>query len=266
MSNPSGSHISILLLLFVGWFGALSPGYAQKNRSLHISPGIQYAAERDFGFSPLMFTGWQGFFSGAYSTEGSSKSDFLEVGFSGGSLANSYDTRMDIKTGSVLSFTFYHGSKDAFRGLHWGWSNHNAFSIRDNEAAINFNNRFDYFTSFGPAIRYRMPFELLKRNISFQALAQFQLIGFSIQSSYVSQGPRGYEREQNAGLDVMIRSFDLFYPGNSWNFSVWPALSYELESGTLLRFNYRFDYTSIKGSHLLARSQGKWFISIIAAI
>jgi hypothetical protein len=240
--------------------------FAQKERRLHISPGLQFAAERDFGYSPLMFTGVQGYVSAAYGVENPVKSDMLELSFLAGNLSNSFSTKSKATSASFNTYTFYHKEKDPTRGFHWGWANNNVFHIRDNDAIVNFNNRFDYYTSFGPAVRYRKPFNLWGQQLTFQALSHLQLIGFIMQSSYVSQGPKGYEREYKEGADVFFKSIDLFIPGRAWSYSLWPSLQYELNSGTRLCLNYRYEYSCLRGAHMVRKSHGKWFFSIIAGL
>ncbi len=262
-------HIAIysrLIVLLVACNCCVHFSLAQKSRVLHISPGFQYAAERDYGFSPLMFTGIQGYVSAAYGAEGANKSDLVEANFMAGTLTNRYSTTNEATSASLISYTFYHRNTDPLKGLHWGWSNNNVFHIRDNEAATNFSNRFDYYTSFGPAARYRLPFEFLNRNFSFQTVSNLQLIGFVMQSSYVSQGPKGYEREYREGFDVFLKSIDLFIPGRAWSFSLWPSLNYALNSGTKLCLNYRYEYSCLRGAHMVRKSHGKWFFSIITAL
>jgi len=162
-------HCCLLLSLFLILL-LNQPLHAQKQHHLHIGAGIQSSAERDRGFSPLMYTGAELYGSLAYQRESSRKSDLLILDFATGQLSNTWGTTRQVYTARILTYTFYHQEKEASKVLHWGWSNNNELSIRDNETMTNYNGRSDYFTSFGPAMRFRLPFELFNCNFTFQTL------------------------------------------------------------------------------------------------
>lgn len=234
----------------------------QTDRGLELNVGMLVAAERDPGFSPLTFSGAGVYGSLAYSREREKRSDLLDVFYSRMNLNNRFGTGMGVHTVGIMVFHFYHASKAPGKGLHFGWSNNNSFSVRNNESVNNFNNRFDYFTSFGPAARFRHAFELFGRDFSVQAIAHVQLLGFVMQSSYVSHAPRGYEVETAGGFDVFRQSVDWFYPGRAWDVGVWPRLQYKLGSGNLISLGYRYGYARLNGAHQVAKSRGNWYVGI----
>ncbi len=239
----------------------------EKARALHISyPGIRNNAERDFAYSPLLYSGIQGSFAVAYSVVKSNASDFVMLNYSSGSITNKYGNGMQVQSAGVQTYKFYHKKNDIGKELQWGWSNNNEFNIREVDEIKNFNNRSDYFTSFGPAFRYIQPFSLFNRQFNLQTLAHLQIIGFKLQSSYVTSLPPGFEEPSSSGFNAFLRSVDLFYPGNSWNVGIQPALHYELKSGNALTFSYRYDYLRLKGAHTVEKSRGTWYVGITTGL
>lgn len=259
------SHFCFFLSLFL-ILQLHQPLVAQKQHYLHISAGLQSSAERDRGFSPLMYTGVEFYGSLAYQKESNRKSDLIILDFATGQLSNSWGTTRQVYTTSILTYTFYHKNKGATKGLHWGWSNNNTFSIRDNETITNYNGRSDYFTSFGPALRYRLPFELFKRNFSFQTLAHVQLLGFTVLPSYVTSSPKGFVNGSSSGFKAFWESLGVFHPGNSLNGGCQAGLTYNMKSANLLAINYNYDYLRLKGFHTVEKSKGTWFISLIVKL
>jgi hypothetical protein len=239
---------------------------AQASRQIWVNAGLGLGAERDYGYSPLPYQGVGWLVGLAYSSEKAHKSDLLALSFSQRALSNAFDNTMQATMGSIQTFAFYHRARDPERGLHWGWSNQNEFNTRFHDAFSNFNYRTDFFTSFGPAARQRWPFQLGKADFRFELLAHAQLIGFTILSSEVSSYPRGFEGGQYTGLRAVWESLDWFHPGNSWSAGVWPALQLQLNSGTVLGLNYRYDFMRLDGAHRAERSRGQWFVSLIARL
>lgn len=258
------------LNLFIGLmlFMQFQPGYAsEKDRQLHISfPGIRYDAERDRAYSPLIYSGLQGSFSVAYSAESPSLSDDVALHYSTGRITNTYGSNMDVHSAGIQTWKFYHRETDRKSGFHWGWSNNNEFNMRNVEEMGNFNDRNEYFTSFGPAARYRLPFKLLSRQLHFETMAHLQLVGFKLQSSYVTSLPEGFEETSNSGITGFLKSVDLFYPGNAWNFGIQSTLRYELKSGNMLSIGYKYDYLRLQGAHLTEKSRGSWYFGITTAL
>ena len=258
---PRFFAISFLFLIF-----AFGQSRAQSIRQLAIDGALRVVSERDYGFSPLKYNGaeWGGGLT--YLKQKSHKTDIVSIGFETGRLSNQHQTGMQVYSGNIITYTFYHTNKAANSGLHWGWSNNNEFGLRNNEAITNFNNRIDYFTSFGPALRYQLPFKLFKRDFSFQTMANIQLLGFTMLSSYVTSSPCGFVRESQPFLKSFFSSLGLFYPGNSINAGYKAGLSYKLKSENMLAINYEYNYLRLSGEHLLIKSRGKWSFSIIVRL
>lgn len=258
------------LTLFIGLLLLMQfrPGHAsEKDRYLHINfPGIRLDAERDRAYSPLIYSGIQGSFSIAFSAEKPALSDYVSIHYSTGKASNSYGSNMDVQTAGIQTYDFYHKEADRNSGLHWGWSNNNEFNTRNVEDMGNFNDRSEYFTSFGPAARYRFPFTLLNRQFRFETLAHLQLLGFKVQSSYVTSIPAGFEEPSNKGINGFLKSVELFYPGNAWNFGIQSTLRYELKSGNALNIGYKYDYLRLRGAHITEKSRGSWYFGITTAL
>jgi hypothetical protein len=233
---------------------------------LRLSPGIQLTGMRDHGFSPLLYSGTGAVVSLAWELGREQRSSHVEAYFGSAGLFNGFGTRVDVLSAGILAFRFYHADRDPGQGLHWGWANNNELMVRDNEAMTNFNHRFHYFTSFGPALRYVRPFELFGRSFSFRTLAHFQLLGFRLQSSYVVSGPRGYEYGNGNGLAVFWDSIEWFIPPRSWNFSLYPSLQYILKSGNRLSVDYQYDFVLQEGAHRVSSSRGRWALGLIFRI
>jgi hypothetical protein len=233
---------------------------SSQERYIHISPGIHSSAERDHGFSPLLYTGLGIYNSMELSFNKPSKSKLFSLAYSYGTLRNKYDKTMKVYSGNFQTFTFYQ-SEITSKKIHWGWSNNNEFSIRDSETAGNYNFRFDYFTSLGGAMRFRQDFNLWNRPFIFQTFSHFQVFGFKITSSYVNSGIRGLDEETGSLSSAVLKSIDLFYPFNSVNIGIWPGLELPLKTGNVFSVNYRYDYVRLNNMHLVEKSKGKWFIS-----
>lgn len=254
----------MLILLFTYLLKETS--HAQSNRFIHISSGIQSSAERDYGYSPLIYDGLGGYISIDFSSNGLSNSKRYSVSYSSGSLNNKWAKNMKVYTANFQVYKFYHRNRDPLRGIHWGWSNNNESSIRDNELAENFNFRSDHFTSFGGAVRIRLPLEILSKYFYMETLAHFQLLGLKMSSSYVDNNLNGFTGEVESGFNALMNSLELFYPGNSLNFGIWPGLTHELKTGNMIGINYRYDYISLSGTHLSQKSRGKFFLSLLFKI
>lgn len=263
MNNTKPQLLGIIAILLLFLMFSFSLSSAQTIRQLTIDGAARIASERDYGFSPLKYNGaeWGGSLS--YLKQKNHKTDIVSLNFVTGNLKNQFQTGMQVYSASIFTYTFYHANKATNSGLHWGWSNNNEFGLRNNEAITNFNNRNEYITSFGPAIRYQLPFELFKREFSFQTMANIQLLGFTVLSSYVTSSPGGFVRESQPFLKSFFSSIGLFYPGNSINAGYKTGLSYKLKSENLLAINYEYNYLRLSGEHLLIKSRGKWSFSII---
>lgn len=265
MKRPIARYRNILVILLLS--GSVATFAGEKERLLlGYVPGIRHAAVRDYAYSPLRFAGIQGTYSLGYASEGPRISEQFTFRFAAGNLSNRWGRRMLPVGGAIHTYTFYHAQKGPDEGVHWGWSNQNAFETRDIEDIANFNNRSDYFTSFGPAMRYRLPFSIFGRAFRLELLADLQLIGFKLQSSYVTSAPPGFTEPSHTGLEAFLRSVDLFYPGNAWNFGIEPSLRYEMKNGNLLCIDYRYEYRWLKGAHITESSTGTWHFGVITRL
>lgn len=256
---------TIFVFLFVVGSIALHAGDKERLLFSYV-PGIRHSAVRDYAYSPLLYSGIQGTYSLAYASERGRVSDLVSFRFAAGNLANRWGRRMLPVGGAIHTYKFYHAEAGPAEGLHWGWSNHNAFETRDIEDIGNFNNRIEYFTSFGPALRYRLPFSLFDRLFRIEILADFQLLGFKIQSSYVTSTPAGITEPSYTGLPAVLRSIDLFYPGSARNFGIQPSLRYEMKNGNMLSLDYRYEYRWLKGAHITESSTGSWHFGVITRL
>lgn len=238
-----------------------------KERFLHISyPGIRFSAERDFGYSPLVYSGLQGSFSLSYETNRPTSSSLFFATYVSGGIANAWGNKMHTQTAGLLTFRFYHNQAESNRSIRWGWSNNNEYNIRRVKDLKNFNDRNEYVTSFGPAAHFQKHLSFFERQFTLEAIAHIQLLGFKMQSSFVTSLPRGFEEPAYTGLDAFFRSIDLFYPGNSINAGIQPALHYYLKSGNALTLGYKYDYLRLQGAHIVEKSRGTWHIGIITQL
>ncbi len=255
----------VLILLVAG--GNLPAQTVKKEHLLHsYIPGIRHAAVRDYAWSPLLYSGIQGAYAIGYSREGSRISDHISFSFATGNLSNTWGKRMRPVGGTIQTHTFYHAQSDPDEGIHWGWSNHNAFETRDIQDIGNFNDRSEYVTSFGPAMRYRLPFTLFERGFRVEILADLQLLGFKLQSSYVTSTPPGFAEPAYSGMEAFLRSIELFYPGNAWNVGIQPSLRYNMKNGNMLCISYRYEYCWLKGAHITESSSGSWHFGVITRL
>lgn len=238
---------------------------AEKARALHIAAGVLHSAERDRAYSPVLYSGALPSVMLGYSVEGPDKSEQVWAGFSTGSLENRFGAQASGTTAGIINFTFYHKKKVPARGFHFGWSNNNRLSFRDFEGAANFSPRFGYHTSFGPAARYRRTFGGKLSALSLEAVGHVQLIGFFLQSGYVSDAPDG-TLGGDAGFGGLLRSARLFVPGRAWNWGLWPRLTYTLSSGNALSLMYRYDMAVLEGAHRSSASRGYYLLTLTAKL
>jgi hypothetical protein len=253
-----------LTLVFLAVFAVLPAQTVEKEHLLYsYIPGIRHAAVRDYAWSPLLYSGIQGEYAIGYYREGARSSDHYTFRFAAGKLTNTWDRAIVPVGGAIQTFTFYHARSDPGEGIHWGWSNHNVFQTRDIRDIGNFNNRSEYFTSFGPALRYRLPFSVFDRKFRLEFLGDLQLLGFKLQSSYVTSTPRGFTEPSHTGLAAFLRSIDLFWPGSAWNFGIQPSLRYVLKNGNMVFLNYRYEYRRLEGVHVTEYSSGSWHLGMV---
>lgn len=262
--NLGSIHSLIFLALWMIPFTAFGN---DKEQRLHISyPGLRLNAERDYGYSPLIYSGIQGAFELGYSNANNKVSNYISLKYSSGGISNRWGSSMQVQTAGIQTFKFYHKADNTVSGFNLGWSNNNEFNTREVDNIRNFNNRNEYFTSFGPAFRYIKPFKLFNRDFILEGMAHIQLLGFMIQSSYVTSLPPGFEEPSYSGINAFLQSVELFYPGKSWNFGIQPSLYYKLNSGNAFAIGYKYDYLRLEGAHITEKSRGTYYIGIITKL
>ncbi len=154
MARNNPIRLSLISLLLFIQLGSI----AQENqRTLYLNAGTQNSWERDYAYSPLVYKGLSLGFTMGYASSSDKKTDELYLSYSRLPLQNSFNAQMTGTHASILTYTMY---KTAWlpEELTIGWSNNNAVSVRNFEDAQNFNPRFDFHTSFGPALRYQLFF------------------------------------------------------------------------------------------------------------
>jgi hypothetical protein len=257
--------LKIVLLRLILFFGFLMIGYssfAQKSNFLNIGAGFEHIAHRDLGMSPLMYSG-NGFFT-EFSWQKKSPQQTLEIAinFAKGLQRSKFENAIEYNKGNIQAYIFYHQNRSVTNRILWGWSNNNVFSHRYNQEFVNFNHHFDYFTNFGPAVKYVCPLKIKNRDLSIEGVANFQLIGFIIRPSYTSSYPEGFLREETSIVKNLVHSVRFSHPGNSLNFGLHPRLNYFLKSGNRLSLSYQYELYRLSPTNLVSQSSGIWFISL----
>jgi hypothetical protein len=237
-----------------------------KKRSLQVAGGLALSAERDRGYSPLIYSGIMPTVMLGYSLESPKKSEKVWLQYTAGKLKNRFDAPSTSRSFNLFNYTLYHPKGNAANRLQLGWSNHNHLVFRKFEDARNFQPRFDYHSSFGPAGRYQHQFGGKLSRFSLEVVAHVQLFGFFLQSSLVSGSPPGYEEEEDEGFSAILRSMRLFHPGTALDLGIWPGLHYQLKSGNSLSLSYRYDLTVLKDARRSAQSRGFYFLTLNALL
>jgi hypothetical protein len=222
--------------------------------------GIKPEALRDKGYSPLLYSGlgFEGFLGYQKSKDG--KETIWLFKLSTGNLSNEFNRSLRTKSAGLINFNF-NNRNNTENCFQWGWSNNNGFQNRNIDDFLNFNGRSDYFTSFGPSLKYASHFELKQSNFSFQTFSHVQILGFYLLSGYVSSLPGGFGYEQNSVFASFLKSAYLFYPGSAWNFGLWSKLEWHLRTGNSLVLNYLYEYTRFNKPHVSERSTGSWILT-----
>jgi hypothetical protein len=248
-------HAIMIITLF-----NIGATYSQSNHyHLLLNAGHYQILERDFGYSPLRYSGSTPAVSIGFIKANDKKTDELYFQFSTHTLKNQFTAKLEGIHASILTYTFYPNSRLP-SGLKIGWSNSNELSTRNHSDALNFSPRFDFHTSFGPAIRYEYFFGKEKK-FRFCAQGHFQLIGFVLQSSFVTSPPDPFLHDQSS-FNAFLQSIRLFEPSSQHNFGFLNQLFYALSNGNELGIGYRFDYTSVVKSHRSQRAAGHYFLQL----
>lgn len=234
----------------------------KKEFKIHVAGGIRHAAERDQAFSPLVYAGWTPSVLAGFEINQLKKSELFLINYSKGNLNNFYDNTSGTSILNLFNYTLYN-KWDALNGKFiFGWSNNNSLSMVDFHNALNFNPRLSYLTSFGAAFQFQHKFSGFLTGFSVEVVGHLQLLGFKIQSSYVSAAPSGYEDNYDSGILAALNSMKLFYPVDNWHWGIWPMLGYKFNSGNSINFRYRYDMLILKGAHSFSNSSGTYLISL----
>jgi hypothetical protein len=262
-------HVMVRLLLALFLAGILTPLHGQdrtdaprKKHQLHVAGGIQLGAARDLAYTPLRYTGIMPTVYLGYSVESTKKSEQLWLHASAGTLESRFGAPMDSYNFGIFNVTLFHQLNQQQRGWHWGWSNNNVLRFRDYLGSTNFSPRVDYHTSFGPAARYRYTFDGWLKGFQVEATGHLQVIGFFVQSGFVSNALPGYIANEDSGFQGFWDSLRLFYPGPAWDWSVWPSIRYTLRSGNTLSLEYRYEMTILEDAHRAANSHGFYLFTL----
>jgi hypothetical protein len=249
-----------ILLFLIPIFVFLGPLFAQEKRqTLFLNLGVQNSWERDYAYSPLVYQGSALGLSLGYSSSGEKKTDEVYLHYSRLPLQNAYNAGLTGTHASIITYTFYK-AKWLPEELNIGWSNNNALSLRDFQDAQNFNPRFDFHTSFGPAIRYLVGFGN-KQQWRFSAQAHWQLVGFVFSSSYVTSPPDAFLYEQST-FNAFWQSICFFQPFQQHDLGMLNQLFYRLSNGNEVGLGYRFYFTSLENEQRTQRSGGHYFFQL----
>lgn len=239
-------------------------GYSQEQKFLTHAVGVVSGGERDEGYSPLNYSG-----IGLYHHIGFEKfrknqnQTGTQLSISFNPSQNKYNARLRSYAAKILQYNLYNIENNSPYTLKWGWSNVNYFNIREFLDQNNFGGRFDYFTSFGANFNIGRPLSFFDRNFKLELSLQTQLLGFKMQSGYVSSLPRGFEGNQDkSAMEKFFNSIDLFYLGNALHKSADFKFSYLLRSGNIIQLGYDYNFTRLQGSHLTIASRGFLYLGL----
>lgn len=234
----------------------------KKKFQIHLAGGIKHSAERDQAFSSLVYSGWKPSVMAGLEIRQTKKTELFLISYNSGELANRFGNVSESSSINMFNYTLYHKGQETNENFNIGWSNNNNVTWTDFDEAKNFSPRFSYLTSFGVAGQYRHTFSGKFSGLTVEAVAHLQLIGFKLQSSYVSASPSGYEGNYSSGFSAAWNSMELFYLFKNWNWGLWPALRYTFKTGNSINFKYRYDMLILNGAHRTSNSSGNYLITI----
>lgn len=264
VSNLSqGLIIKLTLLIFLFSAMILSlPSMGQEGNFINTMGGIEHISSRDIGMSPLMYAG-RGFFAGVSWEKKTEKNDLqVAVNLSKGVQHNRFDSQIQYNKGSLRFYHFYHQDQPTMNQLQWGWFMNNVFSHRFNPDYVNFMDHYEYFTNFGPAARYLLPFQFKGREFTLEGLAHIQAIGMIIRPSFTSSYPEGFLDQGNSIIQRIVYSAIFSHPGNTWNFGFMPKLRYPLTSGNSLSLGYQYEFYKLYTPNPVSQSNGIWIFGL----
>lgn len=231
----------------------------EKQRTLLWNAGPQNSWERDFAYSPLGYSGSVLGFSLGYTSESEKKIDEIYVHFARIPMENDFGAIMNGTHGNIITYTFYNAPWIPTK-MMVGWSNNNALSVRNFQDSQNFNPRFDFHTSFGPAVRYQT-FLGKSEQFRFSSQAHWQLIGFLFSASYVTSPPDPFLHERST-LNAFWQSIRFFQPFKQQDLGVLNQFFYKLSNGNEIGVGYRFSYISLENAQRSQRSSGHYFFQL----
>ena len=231
-------------------------------RKLKVSAGSHRAALRDYGFSPLIYSGSVPSVGLDYSANSDRQHNLLWIGISYGKLNNRHNAEMTAFSAEIYTLQTFKWDRLP-DGLMLGWSNRNVFQSRNFSEAQNFNPRFDYHTNFGLALQYRRDLSNYLPGLEISISGQFQVIGFFIQSGYVTNAPSGAEEEGNGGLQTTLQSIRIFHPLEQSDWGLWPGATYHLASGSSISLTYRYNRTVLEDRHRSESSRGNILLTLM---
>lgn len=226
--------------------------YSQSKGNLWLATGLQFQSSRDQGFSPMLYKGNRSFSLASFDLKSDDKSEVFQLEFGYGPLTNRFGNSMNSLSLGLLNYTFYHKESPAERGIHWGWSNQNEFTIRRHNGFSNYSLRYDYYTSVGPALRYVYPFEWKGQSFEWQTMAHLQLLGFQIKSGYIGADPEGVSGDASV-VENFLRALDPFYAGRDWSMGLESNLVWTLPTGNRLGIRYRPEISTLGGGQPVQR-------------
>ncbi|WP_460511570.1 hypothetical protein [Cyclobacterium sediminis] len=219
---------------------------AQTKGDIFLSTGIQFFAGRDEGFSSMNYRGNKSTSTLGFVLTRKNKTLYFQGDFSYGVLANSAGATINELGLNYSNFTFYHKNKTKDKGFLWGWSNKNAFHIRRHNNFSNYNFRYDYYSTLGPAAQYNLPFQWKNKMFTWKSMASWQLIGLQIKSGYIGAEPENYQEESTLFNNFFntVKPFILF---KDVDLGFSSALYWELPTSNALGLRYQFNYGKLSG-------------------
>ena len=236
---------------------------SQSVNHLNTNIGISMNAIRDMGMSPLAYQGFG--FSGGFSFTSSSLAKTMthELCHDRAMIYNQFGNSASFLSFSYRSVTLYHDqNEDNKSRFAWGWSNINYLNYYKNISYGNFSERINYFTTFGASVVYTRILHLAGKKLIAELPVNFQLIGFSIHPSYVSDTPVGYLDPENSGFEAFVGSVKIFLPIESWHIDLTPGISYLMTAGNAISIHYRYEFMKLNDQQALTQSIGTWYLSI----
>lgn len=234
-------------------------------RHLTVMGGTYRTALRDRAFSPLIYSGAIPSLGLGFRLRNEERHRLIWMNFASGRLQNRRANGMTFFSGEIYTLELYriHSLPE---GIKIGWSGRNVIHLRDFDESVNFRPRFDYHTNFGLVVNYSLDFPDFLPGLEFNVIAQWQLIGFFLQSAYIMGAPTAYEEEDRDGFDAFFRSFKFFDPFNQSDWGIWPEVTYKLDTGTTFSLSYRYDRKVLTNHHRSESSRGILLLTLMMAL